>query len=298
MYLWKYHGLGNDYLVAEPGNLRRELSEDFIRLLCHRHYGAGSDGILLGPVWPWMPDFKKIVESNSGVCQLENDLLCGLRIFNPDGSEAEKSGNGLRIFARHLYERHGLQKGQAQNLLTLGGQVTVTVHDPRESIEVTMGEVTFNSRKIPMTGPEREAVNEEIEVNGRKFRFCAASVGNPHCVVLDVAEEVSADFARKYGPYLENAPIFPQRTNVQFLRVLGAHDLAMEIWERGAGYTLASGSSASATAAAAVRLGMCKSPVTVHMPGGKLKVQIDANQQVTQIGPVKKVGCFAWQADE
>jgi len=295
MHFWKYHGLGNDYLVLEPASLGGEgLPEETVRRVCHRHYGVGSDGILLGPIWPWTADFRAVcsgagVDAGAGI-----DILCALRIFNPDGSEAEKSGNGLRIFARHLYERHGIGKGIACRVATLGGVAEITVHDPAERIEVAMGAVTFASASIPVAGPAREVLEEEIDIKGRRFRFCAASVGNPHCVVLDDAGEANADFAREYGPGLETAAIFPKRTNVQFMRILGRHDLAIEIWERGAGYTLASGSSASASAAVAVRLGRCASPVTVHMPGGMLVVDVAANGQIVQTGPVGKVCEADW----
>ena len=172
------------------------------------------------------------------------------------------------------------------------------MHDPEKRIEVEMGEVTFTSTLIPVSGPEREVLEEEINIKGRRFRFCAASVGNPHCVILDDTGEADADFAQKYGPHLETAEIFPKRTNVQFMQILGRHDLAIEIWERGAGYTLASGSSASASAAVAIRLGRCDSPVAVHMPGGKLVIDVSADGQVVQTGPVGKIGEAIWSGDD
>lgn len=295
MHFWKYHGLGNDYLVLEPAGLGGEaLSEKTVRRVCHRHYGVGSDGILLGPIWPWTGDYRAVCKAAGVDADADMGILCALRIFNPDGSEAEKSGNGLRIFARHLYERHGIGKGIACRVATLGGVAEITVHDPAERIKVAMGAVTFASALIPVSGPAREVLEEEIEIKGRRFRFCAASVGNPHCVVLDDAGDADADFAREYGPGIETAAIFPKRTNVQFMRVLGRHDLSIEIWERGAGYTLASGSSASASAAVAVRLGLCASPVAVHMPGGELVVDVSADGQIVQTGPVGRICEADW----
>lgn len=299
MHFWKYHGLGNDYLVLEPTSLGdNALSEETIRRVCHRHYGLGSDGILLGPIWPWMADFSTVSACAGDYASAIGQTLCALRIFNPDGTEAEKSGNGLRIFARHLYERHGIDKGTSYRVATLGGVVEITVHDPERRIEVEMGAVTFSSASIPVSGPEREVLEEEINIKGRRFRFCAASVGNPHCVILDDAGEADADFAQKYGPLLETAAIFPKRTNVQFMQIFGRHDIAIEIWERGAGYTLASGSSASAAAAVAIRLGRCDSPVAVHMPGGKLVVDVSANGLVVQTGPVEKIGEAIWTGND
>ncbi|NLZ63149.1 MAG: diaminopimelate epimerase, partial [Lentisphaerae bacterium] len=126
----------------------------------------------------------------------------------------------------------------------------------------------------------------------RKFVFCAAGIGNPHCVVMD--EQISSSLAREFGPRLETHALFPHKTNVQFLQVKDRHNIAIEIWERGAGYTLASGSSASACAAVAVKLGLCQSPVTVWMPGGQLQTSISADFQLTQTGPVKYVFTALW----
>ncbi|MGC4067770.1 MAG: diaminopimelate epimerase [Polyangiaceae bacterium] len=240
MRYFKYHGLGNDYLVLDPKEVGRELTVEEIRLICHRNYGAGSDGILWGPLSTDRADF-------------------GLRIYNPDGSEAEKSGNGLRIFSRYLYDR-GLVKNAQFTISTPGGVVRSRVHEGAKLIDVEMGRVSFDSTKIPVAGSPREVLNEPIRVLDRDFVFCAATIGNPHCVLP--LDEVTAELAKKYGPVLEVEPRFPNRTNVQFLKVLGRNDIQIEIWERGAGYTLASGSSSSAAAAVARRLGFCDERIT------------------------------------
>lgn len=240
----KYHALGNDYIVLRPESFDIELSEEIIKLICHRNYGVGSDGILYGPLMSESCDF-------------------GFRIFNPDGSEAEKSGDGLRIFARSLYDK-GLVEEQSFSVETPGGAVTCKVEKGGEIVTVQMGQVSFDSTKIPVAGPHSEVLNEEIEIDGEVFKFCAATVGNPHCVVL-VDEPSSAD-ARRYGPLIENNPRFPNRTNVQFMKVMDRGNISIEIWERGAGYTLASGSS-TAAAAVAYKLGLCGPNITVHMPG-------------------------------
>lgn len=263
----KYHALGNDYLVLDPAELPEPLTERQIQLLCHRHFGVGSDGILLGPARSERARF-------------------GLRIFNPDGSEAEKSGNGLRIFSRYLWDRK-LVGGEEFSIDTPGGVVKATVLEGGRAVRVEMGRVSFWSDQIPVTGPRREVLQERIQVGDREFTFSAATIGNPHCVIPLPA--VDAALACRYGPLLETHPLFPKRTNVQFLQVLDRRNLRLEIWERGAGYTLASGSSSSAAAAVARRLGLCDAAVTVHMPGGRLAIEIDEDFSIRMTGSVTKV---------
>lgn len=263
----KYHALGNNYIVLRPETFGAELSPDRVRMICHRNYGVGSDGILYGPL-------------ESGVCDF------GLRIFNPDGSEAEKSGNGLRIFARSLYDE-GLVDEQPFSVETPGGIVVCTVEKGGGIVTVQMGEVSFDSQRIPVAGPPREVLNEVICIGGKTFAFCAATVGNPHCIVLSDAPTPSE--ARHYGPLIEHDPRFPNRTNVQFMKVMDRGNIQIEIWERGAGYTLASGSSSTAAAAVAHKLGFCDADVTVHMPGGEIRIQFKDGFFATMTGPVTKV---------
>ncbi len=271
----KYHALGNDYIVLRPQSLHRELTPDTIRLICHRNYGVGSDGILSGP-------------SDSQSCDF------ALRIFNPDGSEAEKSGNGLRIFARSLYDE-GLVNDQPFSVETPGGTVLCQVEKGGGVVTVQMGEVSFNSRNIPVAGEPREVINEKICICGQDFTFCAASIGNPHCVIITDAP--SPIDAQKFGPFIETAPMFPNRINVQFMKVIDRNNIMIEIWERGAGYTLASGSSSTAAAAVAHRLGLCDENITVHMPGGEIAVQFSNGFSATITGPVTKV-CEGIMSDE
>ena len=267
MKFFKYHGLGNDYIVMTPADVRGELTAAQIQRICHRNYGVGSDGILFGPLPSTSCDFR-------------------FRIFNPDASEAEKSGNGLRIFTRFLWDQ-GLVTHTPFTIETLGGKVTAQVHEGGQQITVEMGAVSFDSAKIPVTGPPREVLNETIHVCGETLTFCAATIGNPHCVVL--RGDVTPKQACAWGPAIETDPRFPHRTNVQFLKVLDRQNIQLEIWERGAGYTLASGSSSSAAAAVAHKLGLCDNDITVHMPGGTLHLTIDANFMITMTGPVTKV---------
>lgn len=271
MRFHKYHALGNDYLVMNPAELDlpagATLTPEQVRTICHRNFGAGSDGILWGP----LPSTR---------------AEHGLRIYNPDGSEAEKSGNGLRIFSRYLWD-HGLAPAPIFTIETPGGVVRSEIKDAGVLITVYMGRVSFDSTVIPVTGPAREVLNESITVDGREFTFCAATIGNPHCVLpLDT---VSAEFAHRYGPHFETHPIFPRRTNVQFLQVLDRANIRIEIWERGAGYTLASGSSSSAAAAVAHRLGLVEAHLTVHMPGGRIGIEIAPDYAIRMTGGATRV---------
>ncbi|MDR2863135.1 MAG: diaminopimelate epimerase [Puniceicoccales bacterium] len=268
---FKYHALGNDYLVLDPADSPCAPDPVQIRKICHRHYGLGSDGILYGP----LPG---------------TDGAFGLRIFNPDGSEAEKSGNGLRIFARHLYEKK--QVGEAPfRVHTPGGTVECTVGGAGRLIRVEMGKVSFDSREIPVAGPAREVIHERLTALDREFTFCAATVGNPHCVIPVV--QATPALAQKYGPAIETNPAFPHRTNVQFLEIIDRKNIRIEIWERGAGYTYASGSSSSAAAAVARRLDLCEPAVSVHMPGGVISIGIAPDFSITMTGPTTPVGEYA-----
>ncbi len=267
MRFYKYHGLGNDYIVLDPLEFGDSLKAGQIRRICHRHCGIGSDGILFGPF-----------AHESGAL--------AVRIFNPDGSEAEKSGNGLRIFARYLYDRERVTQAPFE-IATSGGLVTARVSNGGLTVSVDMGTVSFDSRKIPVTGADREVINEFLEAGGERLQFCAATIGNPHCVI--VQDEISPEQTRRLGPFIETHALFPNRTNVQFAKILDRTSIAVEIWERGAGYTLASGSSASATAAVARRLGLCDPEITVHMPGGKLDIRIHEDDSISMTGPVTRI---------
>ena len=268
----KGHGLGNDYIVMEQAALPAPLSERAIVRVCDRNWGVGSDGILL-LVPTRRADF-------------------GLRIFNPDGSEAEKSGNGLRIFAKYLWD-HGHARGNKTFTVdTKGGVVECTCHerDGRVGfVTVEMGRVTFRAPDIPMNGPDRDVVAVPLQLaDGTTVTATALSVGNPHCVVF--VERLDEGDTRRLGPLIERHPAFPQRTNVQFARVGGRDRVDILIWERGAGYTLASGSSSCGAASAAVRNGLCShGRVTVSMPGGTLVIDVRADWSLRLEGPVEEV---------
>ncbi len=267
MKFHKYHALGNDYVVLDPGEFGIDLTQERIRRICHRNYGLGSDGILYGPTETGKADFA-------------------LRIFNPDGSEAEKSGNGLRIFARYLWDQDKVGTEQF-TIQTAGGKVKAQIHNQGRKVIVDMGQVSFDSTKIPVAGPPREVIKENMEIDGEVIEFSAATIGNPHCVIL--RDEISETLARKSGPKIETDPRFPNRTNVQFMKVMDRSNIRIEIWERGAGYTLASGSSSSAAAAVAKRLGLCDSRINVHMPGGQIDITVSDDFSITMTGPVTRV---------
>lgn len=268
MQFSKYHALGNDYLVIDPRDCPEQFTTAQIVRICHRNYGVGSDGILWGPL------------------PARDGAPFALRIFNPDGSEAQKSGNGLRIFCRYLFDR-GLVKREPFRVHTRGGIVEATVHDQGRSVTVQMGRVSFDSVKIPVVGAQREVIREQLTLDGETLQFTSATVGNPHCVV-ERPGTTTADVHR-LGPLVERHANFPERTNVQFLTVRDRTNIGIEIWERGAGYTLASGSSSSAAAAVAHRLGLVDRDVTVHMPGGRITINIDNDYGITMTGPVTRV---------
>lgn len=267
------HGLGNDYLVMDPKHLTFKLTPAAIRTICDRNWGLGSDGIL-ALVPAKKADF-------------------GLRIFNPDGSEAEKSGNGLRIFARYL---HAIRKTTRTvfSVETKGGIVSIRLHLDRHreaaAVTVEMGRATFAPDALPCTLAVGELIRQPIEAAGRSLEFTGVSVGNPHCVLFKQAgESWSRTDLLALGPALENHPLFPKRTNVQLAVPTGPQEIFILIWERGAGETQASGSSSCAAASAAVRLGLVHSPVAVRMPGGTLHIEVAADYSLTMEGPVAEV---------
>jgi diaminopimelate epimerase len=264
----KYQALGNDYIVIPPQG-ETILTTSEIQRICDRHYGVGADGILWGPLPHEGQHFT-------------------LRMFNPDGSEFEKSGNGLRIFARYLWDQALVQSEQF-TIMSLGGFVTASIEDNGQRVVIDMGRISFDSTQIPVEGAPRQVINETMTIDGyaQAFRYCAATIGNPHCVIL--SDEISKNWTMKWGPLIETQARFPNRTNVQFMRVLDRHHIQIEIWERGAGYTLSSGSSSCAAAAVAHRLGLCDAQITVHCPCGEIDISIGADWSVLMAGAVGKI---------
>jgi len=215
----------------------------------------------------------------------------GLRILNPDGSEAEKSGNGLRIFAKYLWDQ-GYATKERFTVDTRGGLVECLCHvrDGRMGfVTVEMGKATFHAPEVPMRGPDADAVGVPLSLpDGTKLTVTAVSVGNPHCVVFtDTLDEPTV---KRLGPMIENHAAFPNRINVQFARRLAPDAIEIMIWERGAGWTLASGSSSCGAASAAVRNGHCQhGHVKVSMPGGQLGVDVRPDWSLRLQGAVELV---------
>lgn len=259
MRLARAHGLGNDYLVLESGE---PMDPALVREICDRHTGVGGDGIL-EPTAPGEGDY-------------------GVRIWNPDGSVAEKSGNGLRIFARWLRD------GGAPETFTVwtGFELArCTVGEPLISVE--MGRARFAPDQVPV---DHELIEREIDLlGGLTLHATALSVGNPHCVVF-VDEDPGKVPWRQWGEALETHPWFPNRTNVQIARAIDAQTLEIRIWERGAGPTQASGSSSCAAAAAGVKLGrLLPGRIEVRMPGGILHVDVSPELDCLLVGPVERI---------
>ncbi len=272
------HGRGNDYIVLDSENIDFKLNTESIRTICDVHYGIGSDGILL-----------KVPSEKADF---------GLRIFNPDGSEAEKSGNGLRIFCKFLYD-YSFTSSKVFSVETKGGIVKAKVEKTKEGkakvITVDMGRAEFRSENIPVKCEKNECIGKKIRIDGREFEINCVSVGNPHCVII--VDELKEEEVKKYGSLIEKLPIFPNRVNVQFAKPISRDKVEIRIWERGAGYTLASGSSSCAVASVLVKKGLTGRDVTVIMPGGELKISIDENWNIRMTGEVQEI-CNGKLSDE
>ena len=266
----KSHGLGNDYFVLNEAELSFQLNEKNIQLLCDVHYGIGSDGILL-----------KVPSDKADF---------GLKIYNPDGSEAEKSGNGLRIFAKYLYD-YSHTSGKKFTIETLGGIVTAEVTRETKGIasqvKVDMGKAIFDSHQIPVTCDSPECLDHPLNIVDETYLINCVSVGNPHCIILR-DRLVEAEIL-KHGSEIENHPMFPHRINVQFAKVISRTEVEILIWERGAGYTLASGSSSCAVAAVMVKKGLTDRVLSLKMPGGTLHIEIDEEWNIRMIGDVREI---------
>lgn len=262
--LERYHGLGNDYLVYDPNKNELELNKENVAMLCNRNMGLGSDGILEGP--------------------FIGEKHMSLKIWNPDGSIAEKSGNGVRIFAKYLKDAGYVQK-KNYHLVTDGGMVEITyLNEDGSRLRISMGKISFWSDEVPVTGERREVINEDMVFGRTLYPVTCVSVGNPHCVIP--MREISKPLVCKIGNYSEVARYFPERINTEIMKVIDNNNIAIETFERGAGYTMANGTGACAAAGVAYKLGLTGNKVIVHMPGGELQVEIDENWDVYMTGEV------------
>jgi len=273
MRLTKMHGLGNDYLYIDT---HREALEGvdlawLARVLSDRNFGVGGDGIIL--IMPSeRADFR-------------------MRMFNADGSESEMCGNGMRCFARYVYD-HGLTRKTELVVETGAGPIrpALTVEDGRVvSVTVDMGCPAPARKSIPMVGsPEDESVvSHPLVADGYEFRVTCVSMGNPHCVIF--VEDVQSAPVRTAGPLIERHEAFPARTNVEFVKVLSPQLIQMRVWERGSGETLACGTGASASLVAAVLNGLTGRSCTVRLLGGDLQVEWRADDHVSLTGPAVEV---------
>lgn len=264
----KYHGLGNDYLIFDPNKNKLKLNPANVRLLCNRNFGVGADGVLEGPIL--------------------DDERISMTVWNPDGSMAEKSGNGVRIFAKYLKDGGYVQKKDFV-IHSAGGQVTIHyLNEEGTRLKASMGKVSFWSSDVPVEGPRREIINETMIFGRIPYPVTCLSIGNPHCVIL--MDEISRDLVCRIGRYSESAKQFPEKINTQIMKVLDRTHIQTEVYERGAGYTLASGSGCCAAAAAAHRLGLTDPKMFVQMPGGTLELEIQEDGTVLMTGDVGYVG--------
>jgi diaminopimelate epimerase len=278
----KMHGLGNDFVMLDA--MEKAPAEEKLpglaKALCHRRFGVGADGLIL--VLPSRAaDFR-------------------MRIFNADGSEAEMCGNGIRAFAKFVYER-GYTRERELEVETLAGIVRPRLRlrgGTVATVRVDMGEPRLARSEIPMKGPDQpKVVGERLRVGGRRFTITALSMGNPHCVLF--VENVDRAPVDEIGPAIESHNLFPRRTNVQFAQVVGDGEIKMRVWERGVGETLASGTSASAVLVAAALNGLSPRKAVVHLRGGDLNVTWNPEDNHVFIeGPAAEVFTGETRLDE
>lgn len=266
MNFTKMHGIGNDYIyfngfeekIVNPGELSVKLSD--------RHKGVGGDGIVI--ILPSdRADFK-------------------MRMFNADGSEGKMCGNATRCIGKYVYDK-GMTDKTNITLETLSGikKLHLTVKDGSvESVTVDMGKAEFEAKKIPVLADTSEVINKRVHIAGKDINITCVSMGNPHCVIF--CDEISGLDLKKTGPLYENDKMFPDRINTEFVEVINEHELAMRVWERGSGETMACGTGACAVTAAAVRNGICKADefITVHLLGGDLKIKYCSDNSVIMQG--------------
>ncbi len=272
----KMHGIGNDYLYIDARRKKIKNVEDLSRKMSHRNFGVGSDGIIL-ILNSTAADFK-------------------MRIFNADGSEAEMCGNGIRCFAKYLYD-HGLTKKKKIAIETLAGIKHVeltTRHDKVSKVRVDMGEPILLRERIPMKGDPGMVIDEELPLDGVKFNITAVSMGNPHAVIY--VDDVDNFPVHKYGPMIENHPSFPKKTNVEFVQILNEREVIQRTWERGSGETMACGTGASAVTVAGILTKRTGRSIIVHLKGGDLEIEWnETDNHVYMNGPAVEVFEGIWQ---
>ncbi len=265
----KIHGLGNDFVIVDHKELPHDDYKTLAIKVCDRHFGIGADGLIL--VFPSeIADFK-------------------MRIFNVDGSEAEMCGNGIRCFAKYLYE-HDLTHEKKITIETLAGIIIphlVINNGKVDQVRVDMGEPRLKRSEIPATGNEERVVDEPLDVKGQIYRITGVSMGNPHCITfVDHVDDIVLDVI---GPMIESHPLFPQKTNVEFIEVVDRNEIKMRVWERGSGITLACGTGACASVVACALNNKTERKVKVHLPGGDLLIEWAENNHVYMTGSATEV---------
>jgi len=278
----KMHGLGNDYVVIDclrqEANLPERRLPQLAREMSDRHFGVGADGIVL------------ILPSRSAHFRM--------RIFNSDGSEAEMCGNGVRLFAKYVYERKLTRRTELE-IETLAGIIRPRLQIRSGevlAVKVDLGAPRLDRKEIPMRGKPGQVINERLRVLGERFEVTCVSMGNPHCVLF--VDDVDKFPVERIGPAIENHDFFPRRTNVEFVQVLSPTELRMRVWERGAGETLACGTGASASLVAANLTGRAERKAVAHLRGGDLKVSwAPASNHVFITGPAEEVFSGEWPED-
>lgn len=269
MKFTKIHGLGNDFVMVNC--MERELTNvpELAQRVCERHFGIGADGLIL--VLPSkVADFR-------------------MRIYNIDGSEAEMCGNGIRCFAKYVYE-NGLTKERVVRVETLAGIIVpelIVEEGKVNQVKVDMGEPRLVPAVIPVNLDGESVINRKVTLDGNKYAITCVSMGNPHCIIF--VDKVASINLAKVGSGIEHDPLFPRKTNVEFVEKINDHELIMRVWERGCGMTLACGTGTCATAVAAVLNGLTGRKVTVHLPGGDLIAEWADNNHVYMTGPACEV---------
>jgi diaminopimelate epimerase len=267
----KSHGLGNEYIVLDADNIDFELSDKAIRRICNVNFGIGTDGIIL-KVPSKCADF-------------------GFRVFNPDASESEKSGNGLRILCKYLYD-YGYTSQKQFTVETKGGLVKANIEktDSRNKailVTVDMGKPIFKTSEIPVIFPSEEIIGEKMGFGGKEFEINCVSIGNPHCTIIK--ENLDINEIKAIGSIIENHSMFPNRINVQFAKIINRNEAEILIWERGAGFTLASGSSSCAVSSILYKRGLIDNKVTIKMLGGELSIEIQDDWNIRMTGEVRQI---------
>ena len=266
MDIVKMHGLGNDFICLDhflfPSNSDYPV---IARSLCDRHLGVGGDGLVA------------VLPSEKADARM--------RIFNPDGSEAEMCGNGIRCFARFVYDM-GYVRKEFMEIETMAGILTVRLEMSEgevKQITVDMGEPYLDPKNIPVLASGELVVQQKLEVDGNPYIFTAVSMGNPHCVIF--VKDFDSLKWLDLGSKIEKHSFFPKKTNVEFIKVENPHEITMKVWERSAGPTLACGTGACASVVAGVLEGRINRQVTVHLPGGDLEIEWREDNHVYMSGP-------------